>query len=137
VETKDEFVSGCRQRNAVSGMTIPIDIQIWLQVGIHSNLIEALSETTSDTQRSQTSKLAGDSQLESQDRRLWNCQIVVFCRSRRHQVTVVREYISGILTLVDREKTSLVSMKMTTQKGTLAYMAPEIYQSSSYGPEGR
>jgi len=45
--------------------------------------------------------------------------------------------MTWILTSIDSEKSSLVSMKMTTQKGTLAYMAPEIYQSSSYGPEGR
>jgi len=39
--------------------------------------VKALLETSKDTQRSETTEPAGDSQLESQDCRLWNCETPV------------------------------------------------------------
>jgi len=64
METEDVTLFGCRQRNAVSG--ISFRKKKYSNVNLQ-HLYKAFVESTTDTQRFETTKSVGDNELESQD----------------------------------------------------------------------
>jgi len=65
METEDVTLFGCCQRNAVSGISLfPLFTS---SVSTNNMGDEALVESTTDTQRFETTKSVGDNELESQD----------------------------------------------------------------------